>query len=141
MPGDHRKNAVNAAMTALTSAPLSNVALAAPAKTEALGKAPVVTFEVVLFAPFAVADEISVKFAQVKRVELLEWMTTDLSPKKYGDPGVVERYKSVYLRLDHQSSIGRGEGRILKANATHMTFQVGAVILPCLPARSPAWQV
>ena len=62
--------------------------------------------------------ETMVKLAHVKRVALVEWMTMDLSPKKYGLPGVVLRYRSVY-----------------------MTFQLAAVMFPCLPAKSPAWQV
>ena len=68
--------------------------------------------------PFVDEPETRAKLAQVRRVVLLLWMTMDLSPKKYGEPGVVDRYGSVY-----------------------MTFQVWAVILPCLPARSPAWHV
>ena len=49
------------------------------------------TFEVVVFVPFAVELDTRVKFAHVRRVALLEWITIDLSPKKYGDPGWVER--------------------------------------------------
>lgn len=42
-------------------------------------------------APVLVATDIIVKLAQVKRVVFMLWMTMDLSPKKYGEPGVVER--------------------------------------------------
>ena len=42
----------------------------------------------------AVPVDVIVKLAQVRRVALLLWMTIDLSPKKYGEPGVVERYRS-----------------------------------------------
>ena len=41
--------------------------------------------------PVPVATDANVKLAQVNRVVFELWMTIDLSPKKYGDPGVVER--------------------------------------------------
>jgi len=53
------------------------------------------TGEVVLDGdPLEVVLAIKVKFAQVNLVVLAECTTTLLSPKKYGEPGVVLRYKS-----------------------------------------------
>jgi len=49
---------------------------------------PLAAPEVVVVVVF---DAIMTKFAQVKRVVLLVWITTLLSPKKYGELGSVER--------------------------------------------------
>ena len=81
-------------MTAPTKAPLPKVELAAPTNAEALGEVPVVTLEIVVLLEVVTR----VKFAHVRRVALLACMTIDLSPKKYGDPGWLERYRSEYLK-------------------------------------------
>ena len=61
--------------------------LAAPANGVTVG----VETGTVPFVPLVGVPETRAKLAHVKRVALLLWMTMDLSPKKYGDPGVVER--------------------------------------------------
>ena len=61
------------------------VAVPAPAPPE------VIVIVSVPMEEFDDPEEASRKFAQIRRVVLLVWITMLLSPKKYGDEGSVER--------------------------------------------------
>lgn len=83
----YENNAMRTTTAAPTTLALPNAELAAPLKgmTVGVGVVPVVVL----------LGETIVKLAHVSRVALLLWITTDRSPKKYGEPGVVERNRSV----------------------------------------------
>ena len=82
----YRKNAAATATTP-TRMPELRMELADPANGVTVG----VETGTVPFVPFVGVPEARTKLAHVRRVALLLWMTIDLSPKKYGDPGVVDR--------------------------------------------------
>ena len=62
------------------------------------------------------------KFAQLIRVPFAACTTTLLLPKKAAEPSMAETYSSLYIAM----------------NLPFSSFS--AVILPCLPERSPTWQ-